>query len=275
VLPERDAKIALAIAYASIAVLLVATWFVGNLPYGVLAVPPLLVIAAYGRRLVAVITAVILGPLNVYVDRVVPPRIAIPSGVDTAITLSVILVGVIFVGDALRRYGQYFESRLSRAEEDAVRDVVTKMPNRRAFEKQLKSALASGNEREKIAVLFADLDGFKEVNDTLGHEVGDKALAAAGDRLAHVLRDTDFVARLGGDEFGIIVPRLRERKDIDRIIQGIERAFSTPFNVNLTRVNLGISIGSSVYPDDATTSNELLTLADEHMYEIKRSRKTV
>ena len=260
-------------AYAWIAILLIAIWFVGNLPYGVLAVPPLLIIVVYGNRLVAVLTAIILGPLEVYLDKIVPPRIAIPSGIDTAVTLSVVLAGVIFIADVLRKHQRYFERRLTRAEEDAVRDVTTRMPNRRAFEKYLKNAIESQGKRGKIAVLFADLDGFKEINDTLGHDVGDKALAAAGGRLASVLRDSDFVARLGGDEFGIVVPRLRERSDINRVLESIERAFSTPFNINLTSMNIGISIGSSVYPDDGASEKELLSRADEKMYAHKRARK--
>lgn len=269
----RHAKIALAVAYAWIVVLLIATWFVGNLPYGVLAVFPLLIIAFYGNRVVAVMTAVLLGPLEVFSDRIVPPSVIIPTGVDSAITLSVILAGVIFVADALRKHGQYFESRLDRAEQDAVKDIVTQMPNRRAFQQQLKAAIDSQSERYKLAVLFADLDGFKQINDTLGHDVGDKALAAAGARLVHVLRDSDFVARIGGDEFGVIIPRLHQRSDVERVIDSIERAFKMPFNINLMRVDLGISIGASVFPDDAADEKDLLAGADEQMYARKRTRK--
>lgn len=268
-----NSKTALIIAYAWIAILLVATWFIGNLPYGVLAVIPLLIITIYGRRLIAILTAIVLGPLEVYLDRMVPARFTIPEGVNQAVMLTVILAGVIYLADALRRQGQHFEYRLTRAEEDAVRDIVTQMPNRRAFEKHLGRMIESEAKHGKIAVLFADLDGFKEVNDTLGHDIGDRTLAAAGGRLGHLLRDTDFVARLGGDEFGVIIPRLHERSDLDRILESIETAFSMPFNVNLKRVKLGVSIGTSVYPDDGETGHDLLARADERMYLNKRARK--
>ena len=268
-----NAKTALIVAYAWIAVLLIATWFIGNLPYGVLAVVPLLIIAVYGRRLIAIVTAIILGPLEVYLDKLVPGRMLMPSGIDEAITLTVVLAGVIFVADGLRRQGQSIEFRLSRAEEDAVRDVVTQMPNRRAFQNQLTRTIESEGKFGKIAVLFADLDGFKEINDTLGHDIGDRALAAAGGRLGHMLRETDFVGRLGGDEFGVIIPRLHDRHDLERILESIETAFSMPFNVNLHRLKLGVSIGTSVYPDDGSSGQELLAKADERMYVNKRTKK--
>ena len=272
---NSDTRNALLVAYGWIAILLLATWFVGNLPYGVLAVFPLLIIVVYGRRLVAVVTALILGPLEVYVDHVVPARFTLPSGVDYAVTLTVVLAGVIFIADALRKHGQYFDLRLSRAEQDAVRDPVTHLPNRRAFEKELRKALDAHRDAGKIAVLFTDLNGFKDVNDTLGHDVGDKALAAAGARLAHVLRDTDFVARLGGDEFGVIVPGITDLRDVDHILDSITRAFNSPFNINLKILRMGISIGVSVYPDDGTTEKELLARADDRMYAAKRSHKMV
>lgn len=149
-------------------------------------------------------------------------------------------------------------------------DPLTELPNRRLFQEHLDHEIKRTN-RSKLsfALIFLDLDHFKEINDTLGHDMGDILLQEAAQRLSSCVRETDIVARMGGDEFTIILTELRSPKIINRITQNILQKLSEPFMLNKKLSYLSASIGITIYPEDSTTAIALLKNADQAMYEAK------
>jgi diguanylate cyclase (GGDEF)-like protein/PAS domain S-box-containing protein len=168
----------------------------------------------------------------------------------------------------------------------AYHDALTKLPNRAMFEEMLEPALARARRGNlSVAVLFMDLDGFKDVNDTLGHAAGDQLLKELAARLVEATRDTDLVARQGGDEFLVLLPDLDPGDDEDmgagsdnavviceKLADRIHRAMRAPFVVADTEVHSSISVGISVFPNDALDARGLMKNADAAMYESKKSR---
>jgi diguanylate cyclase (GGDEF)-like protein/PAS domain S-box-containing protein len=154
-------------------------------------------------------------------------------------------------------------------------DPLTELPNRVLFQDRFTLALARARRGgRKIAVMFLDLDGFKEVNDKYGHTAGDTLLAQVAARLSTQLRKSDTVARLGGDEFAIILPDLFETVGLDGVAQKIIESIAKPFTLGGTqRTHITTSVGISLYPADGGTSDDLLRRADVAMYEAKRRGK--
>ncbi|WP_432472609.1 EAL domain-containing protein [Amphritea sp. HPY] len=149
-------------------------------------------------------------------------------------------------------------------------DPLTQLPNRRTFYDRLGQQMKkSSRARQKVAVMLMDLDHFKEVNDSLGHDHGDLLLKQAARRLQSCIRDTDTVARLGGDEFTIILGELDDFKVVERVAQQILTLMSEPFNLNQNQVYVSASIGITLYPDDAGSIDLLLKNADQAMYAAK------
>jgi diguanylate cyclase (GGDEF)-like protein/PAS domain S-box-containing protein len=151
-------------------------------------------------------------------------------------------------------------------------DALTKLPNRRFFLDLLSLELAkAGCSGKKLALMFLDLNGFKKVNDTLGHSCGDRLLQEVALRLKASIRESDTVARLGGDEFTVLMPELGQREDVDTVIRKILEVFGTPFMMDDVAVASGTSIGICLFPDDGNYSEELMKKADIAMYEAKSS----
>ncbi len=151
-------------------------------------------------------------------------------------------------------------------------DEVTKLPNRAlAFDRLSRALARSKRNADKVGLLFIDLDRFKAVNDTLGHDVGDRALREAGERISSCLRDEDTVARLGGDEFAVIMTGLKKPMDAETITQKIMGAFVPPFNLGGREIFLTPSIGITISPDDGTDIAILMSNADAAMYQAKES----
>lgn len=154
----------------------------------------------------------------------------------------------------------------------AHHDPLTGLPNRRLFldrlEQEIKHAERS---RIPLALLFMDLDGFKEVNDSLGHEAGDCLLSCVAGRLAATVRNDDTVARLGGDEFTTILLGARQREGVELVAQAILNAIAKPFEILQQPVQISVSIGIAFYPQDASSHGGLLEAADKAMYEAKKS----
>jgi diguanylate cyclase (GGDEF)-like protein/PAS domain S-box-containing protein len=149
-------------------------------------------------------------------------------------------------------------------------DSLTGLPNRAMFQNLLEREIRRAErEQKKIALFFLDLDRFKEVNDTLGHRLGDELLKQAARRLQHCTRETDLVARLGGDEFTAILSHLREESDIDRVARCMTGRMAEPFVLGEHQAYLSVSIGITIYPDDATDAVALVTHADQAMYAAK------
>ncbi|WP_370676977.1 EAL domain-containing protein [Pleomorphomonas sp. PLEO] len=150
-------------------------------------------------------------------------------------------------------------------------DALTNLPNRSLTSDRLQQMLVSSRHNNRMfAVLFIDLDHFKDVNDALGHNVGDVLLIKTGDRIAENLRDTDTVGRLGGDEFIVLLNDLNGIDDIVPVVRGILSAIAQPLSAAGHAVQTSASIGITVYPMDGDTPEALLKNADSAMYEAKR-----
>jgi len=149
-------------------------------------------------------------------------------------------------------------------------DLLTGLPNRQLCHDRLSQAVAHARrDGRELAVLFIDLDGFKNINDSLGHSRGDELLRETAQRLSSVLRETDTVARLGGDEYVVILPHIRGVFEVEGIVKQLMNAVQRPFVIGGHESFVGASIGVTIYPHDATTVEELLRKADTAMYTAK------
>jgi len=157
-----------------------------------------------------------------------------------------------------------------RARHLANHDVLTGLPNRRLLKDRLSQALALAHRHERnVAVMFVDLDRFKTVNDTLGHEVGDKLLVAIADRLKRVLREGDTVARVGGDEFVVVLPEVGRDRDAAVVARKVLDLLGGPLRVDSHELLVTPSIGIAVAPSDGDDPEALLRYSDAAMYEAK------
>jgi len=168
---------------------------------------------------------------------------------------------------------QEAEDRAARMDYESTHDTLTGLSNRREYERRVTESIAlASSGRSSFAVLFMDLDKFKLVNDSLGHEIGDILLVECGKRLRACIRASDVVARMGGDEFTAIIsagrdPRSNCEKAIDRILDQLSR----PYDICGHRLTIGISIGVAQYPDDGSDSQTLMKHADAAMYSAKQA----
>ena len=152
----------------------------------------------------------------------------------------------------------------------AHHDPLTKLPNRLLLVSNLEHAIKRAKRDAcKIAILFLDLDKFKEINDTFGHSYGDAILKAVTRRFQEVMREEDTIARIGGDEFIMLVEDIKEITDIEIVLSKILDIFEKPFLINKDSFNLSSSIGVSVYPDDGIQIEDLIKNADTAMYQAK------
>jgi diguanylate cyclase (GGDEF)-like protein len=167
------------------------------------------------------------------------------------------------------------EQQVATNEWYAFHDHLTGLPNQRLFEDRLAAAIRQSQENNtRTALLMVDLDGFKLINDTHGHDVGDELLRHIAHNLRTAIRVPDTLARLGGDEFMIIATDLPSDQPADLIARvsatRISHALHRPVNINGNALNVTGSIGVAVYPDDTTDGILLRRLADQRMYEQKR-----
>jgi diguanylate cyclase (GGDEF)-like protein/PAS domain S-box-containing protein len=154
----------------------------------------------------------------------------------------------------------------------AYHDSLTGLPNRKLFSDRLGIALAQAQRsQKKVGIAMLDLDNFKGVNDTLGHDIGDLLLKVAAERLSAALRKGDTVARFGGDEFVLILPDLKAIEDAIQVVQKIVDSFCKPFLIDTHQLVVTTSIGIAVYPNDGTDGDSLLKNADIAMYQAKQA----
>ena len=154
----------------------------------------------------------------------------------------------------------------------AYYDELTELPNRTLLSDRLHLAIATADRDEQmIALLFVDLDRFKYVNDSMGHEYGDDLLKQVAERLNGCVRDTDTVARFGGDEFVILLHNIKSESDAAHVAQKLIDALSTPFVLAEREIIIGASIGIAMHPGDADTAETLIRNADLAMYKAKQS----
>lgn len=156
----------------------------------------------------------------------------------------------------------------------AYHDGLTGLPNRVLFYEQINQSLElSKRYHHTMAVMYIDLDGFKQVNDNLGHNMGDLLLQAVAIRLKECVRQSDFVARMGGDEFTAILPELIKHQDAEIVAEKIQKALNLPFDLEGCEVNISTSIGVSIFPKDGEDVETLIKNADHAMYQAKTSSK--
>jgi len=172
------------------------------------------------------------------------------------------------------------ERQVSSNEWFALHDQLTGLPNRRFFEDKLDEAIQQANRiGTRAAVIMIDLNGFKAVNDSQGHEVGDCLLQHIANNLRHAIRPIDTLARLGGDEFIIVATELPSDLPASQIVETVSKrvivALQKPFQANGESFNIGGSIGVSIYPDDTTDEVLLRRLADQRMYQQKRQVESI
>jgi len=156
-----------------------------------------------------------------------------------------------------------------RIEHLAHYDALTNLPNRELFQERLEQSLKAVRRGDHLALLYLDLDQFKSVNDTLGHQVGDNLLKAVAARLSGCLRETDTIARLGGDEFAIIQTAINQPTDATDLVKRLYEVIREPYQCDGHQLNADASIGIAIAPDNGTHPNELLKNADLAMYGAK------
>jgi diguanylate cyclase (GGDEF)-like protein len=154
----------------------------------------------------------------------------------------------------------------------ALYDALTNLPNRLLFSDRLQSALyRASREQSQFAVLYLDLDKFKQVNDEAGHAVGDLLLQQAAERIKHAVRSSDTVARFGGDEFVVLLEHIDELSMAQTVAEKIRLAVNTPFALAGTQFSVYPSIGISVFPSQGLDEKQLLLEADRAMYRAKNA----
>ncbi len=178
-------------------------------------------------------------------------------------------------GSVLRHVAQFSDITEKKKQDELIWqqanfDTLTGLPNRRLFRDRLEQAIKKAHRADGLlALLFIDLDRFKQVNDTLGHDMGDVLLTEAARRITECVRETDTVARLGGDEFTVILPDFGDRAGLEKIAQHIIRQLSQPFMLKNENAYISASIGISLYPGGTPDADSLLRHADQAMYAAK------
>ncbi|MGD0799500.1 MAG: GGDEF domain-containing protein [Acidobacteriaceae bacterium] len=175
---------------------------------------------------------------------------------------SLISIGMILV---------MLEEQVSNNEWLALHDELTGLPNRRLFGSKLSFAIEHCNRRgTSLALVVLDLNGFKQINDSMGHVAGDQVLREVAGLLRKSVRATDTVARLGGDEFTIVATDMANEHTVERFVESIRIAVERPILVNGQAMSLTASMGSAMYPNDAKDSTKLMRVADQRMYFLKK-----
>lgn len=159
-------------------------------------------------------------------------------------------------------------------EYQATHDILTGLPNRALLKDRLQQSISNADRtRNQLAVVFVDLDRFKDVNDTMGHQAGDQLLIAMSKRLQGCVRDSDTISRPGGDEFVLILSNLQSPEALNQTLERILTATAQPYTINQRELTVTSSLGISIYPDDGRDSETLLRHADNAMYKAKAAGK--
>lgn len=165
-------------------------------------------------------------------------------------------------------------TKVDRLSYQATHDTLTNLLNRRGFENRLHNVHElAALEKQEYAILFMDLDGFKDVNDQYSHETGDQLLVAVSQLFQNCLREHDCLARLGGDEFTLIVPTFKDKDELHTLAKRLINALKNPIPVEDKMLSVGVSIGVAIYRIDGFTPKKLMIAADSAMYHAKKSGK--
>lgn len=180
------------------------------------------------------------------------------------------MLGIAFLMRRLYLLARELEGRRAQAQALAMRDPLTGLGNRLAFDDGIERMLDDG--MGELALFYLDLDGFKQVNDTLGHGAGDDVLRTIGTRLTALMRPNDLLVRLGGDEFVVLRPEYASPDELTRLARAIEQALADPVRLGTRALQVGVSIGIATAPADGTSGTALLEAADKALYRAKRDR---
>jgi diguanylate cyclase (GGDEF)-like protein/PAS domain S-box-containing protein len=166
------------------------------------------------------------------------------------------------------------EAQLKVLDHDAYHDPMTNLPNRRMLHGHLVQLVSRAKRHQhKIAVCFCDLDGFKAVNDQHGHPAGDQVLIETAQRMNICVRSEDVVARLGGDEFVVVLSQIEGAQDATTVVGKLIDCIALPYSIGDTCCGVTLSVGISVFPDDADAPDVLLSKADTALYQAKKRGK--
>lgn len=204
---------------------------------------------------------------------VVPPENLHRASLLVLIVTAGLVIGALQVYDyQADRLAEQLQIERNRFAYMAEHDPLTKLPNRATFEARLSRAIARTRRLGiPFALAYLDLDGFKPVNDRLGHPAGDAVLCRIADRLQAITRENDMAARLGGDEFAVLIEGVGDPGVIEAVLWKLSEAISRPIEVDGHRIGVSASIGAVLHPETPGTPEILARLADEAMYEAKNS----
>ena len=268
---------ALLIAFGALAGVAVLDFYLRGVQLAPLCVIPLLVIAYFGGLRAGLVLAVLSAAYFCIVDySPLYGSTLVLSGLPAnGIALGIAFCSIVYVASLLQRQSRragLLEALLASSRQNeadlqtlAGTDRLTELTNRRGFEGALDEYIRrAGDDGKPLTLLYVDLNGFKEVNDRYGHEVGDAVLRLAAQRIAASVRKDDVVARIGGDEFAVLStsPTARET---------IKRALFDPISFDGRRISLSASVGVAEFPRDGNDIHTLLRVADERMYADKKS----
>jgi diguanylate cyclase (GGDEF)-like protein len=237
----------------------------------------LLVLIAIGTTLLVrvMINRSIEQPLNTLmaqIDKIERADYSTTPPVRTGDEIETISVNVNRLAEAVREREASLERSRAELEHLSNHDALTNLPNRRYFGQHLEHVLTlARREQEKFALFFIDLDQFKQINDTLGHNLGDELLKRVAARLGNNVRASDTLARIGGDEFNILIERVHHLEELEPIVSKYLSLFDAPFMVAGHELSISASIGVALYPMDGHDSVTLIKNADMAMYKAKES----
>ena len=257
------------------AILAVALWYCGGEMAPLLWMPIFMTVGnglRYGARLANISAAV--ASVFVAAAFVMSPFWRAIPGVAVGIVLATFIVPVYAVSLNLKLQRSQRESERRTAELEIANrtDALTGLSNRLDFSRAMQRLLEDSREfGTRGALFYIDLDGFKTINDSLGHDAGDSLLKQVAARMEAVLRDSDYVARLGGDEFLIVVPQVSDHETAERVGQKLIEAIGASYRVAEKQSNVTASIGISMFPKDARDRETLMKCADLALYEAKHS----
>lgn len=207
---------------------------------------------------------------NMLANGITDPILTLFHRVKNADQKSEVFCSPLGTNDELEELAKAFDERSLLLQHQAQYDALTDLPNRLLFLDRLEQSIKNSlRTREKFAVLFLDLDHFKEINDSFGHDFGDKLLIIVGEQLGRTLRLSDSIARMGGDEFTILLNNLENENDIINILQKIIHMFTEPFVIAHHQFYVTCSIGIAMFPLHGKTPEELLKNSDAAMYKAK------